>query len=477
MSRTKQRYLSSKRTQFEALQESSIDVNEEGHLTIEGQDAVHLAKEFGTPLWVVSESTLRNNFRTFLGAFKQRYPSFSVAYGAKANHAPAILQIMLQEGARIDFVSMTQLYLAKMAGANPNRLVFNGNNKSLEELESAVQDGVGFINVDSIDELRMLDQVCERLRKRARVNIRVRGAYSDLRKTDPAFVASNTRDDKFGIDIPSGQALETCAMASKMQNVELVGLHHHVGWSAYGIPYNRRMDLARVRSEARDVLDFLLDVEAKVGIRFSVLDLGGGFRKPRPHPFGPRKTMSIPRIDEYAETITSVIKSKLRSSRSSLPELILEPGGYMVTDAVTLLSTVGNTKEVKEGPGRGKWVAVDSSAYMFARKLIFKFYHHTVIANKVNSAAIETVDIVGNTCAPDYIADKVRVPHLEQGDLVATLDQGSYCETVSTQYCGIPRPAAILVNKRNASLIKRRETPENILSLYSIPAWLSGSRS
>lgn len=466
------KHIRPKKAQLKALRQSCMSVNEKGHLTINGHDTVELAQKFGTPLWVVSEPVIRNNFKTFLKSFRHSYPTFDVAYGAKANHAPAVLRILLQEGALIDFVSLTQLYLAKAAGADPSRLIFNGNNKTSEELKTAVENGVGLINVDSMDELKLLNQICKSLDKRQKITIRVKGSYSSLKKTDPAFVAMSTKEDKFGIDIPSGQALQACKVAVQMDSIQLVGLHHHIGWSAYRIPYDRDKDLNRVKCETSDIVDFMLMVESKIGMKMSVLDLGGGFRKPRPHPFGPGKITSIPQIEEYAEVITEVIRRKALSNRSDLPKLVLEPGGYMVTDAVTLLSTVGNIKSVNKGPGRGKWIAVDSSAYMFVRKLIFEFYHHTFVANKMSSASKETVDIVGNTCAYDYIADKVTIPHVERGDLIATLDQGSYCETVSTQYCGILRPAVVLVNNQDVSIIKRRETPEDILSLYSIPPWL-----
>lgn len=455
------------------LSESALDVNREGHLTIEGWDTTQLAHKYGTPLWIVSETTLRGNYKRIKRAFGDTYPSLSIAYATKANHAPAITRIMLQEGARIDFVSIGQYYLARMAGAAPERLVFNGNNKTQLELETAVREGVGLINVDSMDELLWLGKICSRLKKRAKICIRVRPGYSKLQEKDPQFVSANTHNNKFGIDIPSGQALDACRLAIGMKYVDFVGLHHHVGWTAYGIPYDKRQDLERLKTEVEEVVDFANEVEDRIGFRVSILDLGGGFRKPRPHFFGPDKVRSIPKIDDYAHTVTSTIKKELAHDHGRLPELILEPGGYIVTDAVTLLSTVGNIKSVNKGSGKGKWVSVDASAYMFARKLIFNFFHQTLIANKLLEPPSETVDIVGNTCAYDYICDKVRVPRLERGDIIATLDQGSYCETISTQYCAIPRPAVLLANKNETSIIKRRETPEDIKSLYEIPDWLN----
>ncbi len=455
-----------------ALSQSALGVNDNGHLTIERWDTVDLAKKYGTPVWIVSESTIRKNYRRLNEGFRARYPSFSVAYASKANHAPAILRIMLQEGARIDFVSIGQFRLARLAGADPERLVFNGNNKTVEELETAVREGVGLINIDSEDELLTLEDVCQKLNRRVKINIRVRPAYSALLEKDSQFVIANTTKNKFGLDIPSGLALKVCKLATEMKFVEFAGLHHHVGWTAYGIPYSRSRDLKRLKTEVTEVVNFAHEVESRLGVKVSIFDLGGGFRKPRPHSFGPGKVSDIPEIEEYARTMTSVIRSKLGSPDYGLPELIVEPGGYIVTDAVTLLSTVGNIKEVKKGAGKGKWVAVDSSAYMYVRKLIFNFYHQTLVANRLHEPCSEVVDIVGNTCTYDYIGDKVKTPRLERGDLIATLDQGSYCDTISTQYCAIPRPGVVLVNEEQTGIIKRRETPEDVASHYLIPAWL-----
>lgn len=358
--------------EFRVPSESFLAVNERGHLTIEGNDIVDLAKKFGTPLWVVSEATLRSNFRELKRAFQDRYPDTTVAYASKANHSPAILKIMASEGASIDCVSLTQLKFAKAAGVRFGRLVFNGNNKSEEELEYAIRNELGLINVDSVDELNLLANVCERAGSRARICLRIRGGYSKLETDDIEFVRAYTSADKFGIDVPSGQALDAFrkALESKEQ-LDLLGISHHVGWSAYGLPYDKTTDLRRVRAEVEEVLNFAISLKKELGFVPSVLDLGGGFRKMRSYGFGPKRIVSIPSVEEYAETLTSVINQDVIAREIGKPHLVLEPGGYIVSDAVTLLSAVGSIKSVDSGPGAGKWVALDSSAYAFVRKLIF----------------------------------------------------------------------------------------------------------
>jgi diaminopimelate decarboxylase len=449
--------------------ESGLSINGRGHLTIEGHDAVDLARKFGTPLWVVSENTIRNNFRAFKAAFERKYPKVIVVYASKANHAPAILRIAVQEGAWVDVVSLGHVRLAEKGRVPPGKIVFNGNNKSKMELETAVRMGVGHINVDSLDELELLGKVCNELKKVARINLRIRPGMASRAEIDPDFVSQAT-SHKFGLDVPSGQAFECFRRALEMKFIEVHGISHHIGWTAYNIPYDKELDLARIKTEVEEVTEFARLLQERLNFKPRLLDLGGGYRKQRPHGFGPNRIASYPTVEEYADTILGVLNDA--ASWIGQPTVMLEPGAYMVADAVTMLSSVGAIKSVNSGLGAGKWVAVDSSAYFFVRKLIFNFYHHTVIANKALQASSEVVDIVGKTCAYDYIADKTCVPSLERGDIVATLDQGAYCETISTQYCAIPRPATVLVSKEQVDLIKRRETIEDILSQYTIPSWL-----
>jgi diaminopimelate decarboxylase len=443
-------------------------------MTIEGNDSVELAQKFGTPLWVVSEATIRNNLRMFKRVFEKNYPKVRIVYASKANHSPAIIRIVAQEGAWVDTVSLGHLRLATLAGVPPGKIVFNGNNKSETELETAVEMGIGAINVDSLDELETLSRICKKIEKVANINIRLRGSYAKSAEKDAAFVKDNTSESKFGIDIPSGQAFEACRRALTDKFLNLRGLHHHVGWTAYPpLPYNRDLDLIRIKNQVEEVVDFALQVNEKLGFAPSVLDLGGGFRKTRPQGFGPNRVMSMPDLEEYADTILDVITDMNVSKTLGQPELWFEPGGFMVTDAVTLLSTVGTIKMVESGPGKGKWVAVDSSAYLFVRKLIFNFYHNSIIANKALEPLTEIADIVGPICTYDNVGDKVRVPRLERGDVVATLDQGSYCETISTKYCAYLRPATVLVNKERADIITARETLDEYLAQYRLPTWLS----
>lgn len=450
---------------------SMLGINSRGHLTVEGQDTAELAQRFGTPLWVVSETTIRNNYKQIRDAFLNAYPNTQVAYASKANHSPAILRIVRQEGALVDVVTMTQLLSAKIAGVPFEKIIFNGNNKTEEELVYAVQNKVGMINVDSIDELRLLIELCQKLNTVARINVRIRPTYGDLSSSDNDFASDNARS-KFGIDVSSGQALQAFRIALDSQYLEVMGVHHHVGWTAYGIPYNRELDLTRVRNEVREVVRFAKLLKSELDFTVKVLDLGGGFRKPRPHPFGPGGVTSIPSAEDYASAVSSVLLEERVPTVLGDPKLLLESGGYIVSDAVILLSRVGMTKKVEGGPGGGKLVAVDTSPYQFVRRLIFNFYHEPVIANKMDQPKTETVKIVGNTCAHDSLADRVDVPKLERGDIVALLDQGSYCEMISSQYCGIPRPATVLVNSTRASVVRKRETPDGILSQYQIPEWL-----
>ncbi len=224
------------------------------------------------------------------------------------------------------------------------------------------------------------------------------------------------------------------------------------------------------------MVNFAIQVKDKLDFTVTTLDLGGGYRKPRPHPFGPNGVTSIPTISDHARTVASVLTQGNVVSAIGRPKLLLESGGFIVTDAATLLPTVGMTKDVSFGPGAGKLLRVDTSPYQYVRRLIFNFYHETIVANKVLQPKTQEVDIIGNTSADDYLASSLKIQRVEKGDILATLDQGSYCEMISTQYCGIPRPATVLVNPETTGVIRRRETPEEILSQYEIPTWLTSDQ-
>ena len=409
-----------------------IASNRAGRLVIDGCDAVELARELGTPLWVISERTMRRNYRTLRDAFRRVYPKTTIAYASKANPEPAVARIAKLEGALVDVVTAGHVRLVCAAGFEPAEIIFNGNAKTIDELRFALEAGVRAINVDSLDEMETIARLQPFDATPVSLCLRLAVDETRFEADDPDF-AAHWRGAKFGLD--EGDALAAADVAHSHPGLELAGLHHHFGWSAYGTPYDASLDLERHRRAVEQVVEFAALLAETRGIRVRVLNVGGGFRRARPEGFGPGGIAHAPAAEEYAEVIAAGVSAFARASAAEPPELVLESGGYLVADAGVLLAKVGMTKERRSGAGARRWVFLEeTSGYHFVRRLMFGFAHHVVVANKADVDATETVSVAGPICADDDVALDVALPALSRGDLVAVLDQGAYCEAVASDY-------------------------------------------
>ena len=229
--------------------------NDAGHLEIDGCDALDLAREHGTPLWVVSERTIRHNYNTLLRAFRSEYERSRLVYASKANPEPAVIRIAWQEGALVDVVTMGHIELALAAGVPPSALVFNGNSKTLEELRWAAEHGMAYVNVDSLEELEALAGSVADGAPAVRVCVRLALDERPFAAADPEF-AVHWLGAKFGMD--EDDALAAAALASEHPGLELAGLHQHFGWPVYGTPYDTALDLERHVVALEQVVAFAL---------------------------------------------------------------------------------------------------------------------------------------------------------------------------------------------------------------------------
>src|SRR5688572_6032261 len=447
-----------------------MEANLAGHLVIDGCEALDLAREFGTPLWVVSERTIRRNVRTLLAAFRAEYAPTRLVYASKANPEPAIIRIGWQEGGLVDVVTMGHIELALAAGVPPSALVFNGNSKTLDELRWAAEHGMAFVNVDSLEEMEALAGVLPEGRPRVRVCIRLALDERPFASGDPEF-AAQWAGAKFGMD--EDDALAAAALAKEHPGLELAGLHQHFGWPVYGTPYDPDLDLARHAASLEQVVSFSLQLRDAHGVTPAVINLGGGYRSPRPHGVGPGGITVAPTAAEYARVIGGRLRELAREHELGEPELLLEPGGFLVSDAAVLLASVGLRKRRRGGEGTVDWVFLENtSSYHFVRRLMFDFRHHVVAAGKLDLPDSGTVSLAGPVCTDDNVALDVTLPALERGDVVAVLDQGAYCESVTSDYCAVPIPAAVLACDGRAEVIRRRARPGEIAAPFAVPAWL-----
>jgi diaminopimelate decarboxylase len=450
-----------------------IGVNAAGCLEIDGCDAVALAHELGTPLWVVSESTIRRNYRELRDAFARVYPSTRIAYASKANPEPAVARIAKLEGALVDVVTMGHVRLVVAGGFSPGEIIFNGNNKTLAELRWALQQGVRAINVDSLDEMETIARLQPFDAEPAPVCLRL--ALDETRFRDDPEFAAHWRGAKFGMD--EEDAFAAADLALEHPALDLQGLHNHFGWSAYGTPYDAELDLRRHSRCVDQVVELAVALHETRGLAVRDVNVGGGYRRARPEGFGPGGVSEAPSPEAYAEAVGGRLAELVGAYGLQPPDLVLEPGGYLVADAVVLLASVGATKARRDAATPRRWAFLDeTSAYHFVRRLMFGFVHHVVVANKADEDPAGPVSIAGPICADDDVALDVPLPALERGDVLAVLDQGAYCEAVASDYCVVPLPATALVSHGRADLVRRRETLDEVVARYEIPSWLVEER-
>ena len=421
-------------------------VNEAGHLTLAGCDAVELAREFGTPLYVFDEQTLRHQCREFQSQFRSRHPDTVVAYAAKAYLGRALAAILAQEGMALDVVSGGELAIAASVNFPPERIYFHGNNKSEAELREALDYGVGRVVIDNFHEMQLLNGLAQGARQRQPVLLRLSPGI------DPhthAHTTTGTLDSKFGIPLPAGQgeAAVRSAVGGEMPGLELVGLHVHLGSPVF--------DLEPYREAVAVVIAFAAEMGKKHGLSLEEFSPGGGFAVQYTEERAP------PAVAEYAEAMVSALTDACREHGLPMPRLIIEPGRAIVARAAVALYTVGASKDV---PGIRRFVSVDGGIADNIRPPLYESRYSALVANKALETRRETVTIAGRYCeSGDILMWDAELPPLEAGDVLAMATAGAYALPMASNYNASLRPALVLVRDGEATLIRRRETYEDLM--------------
>lgn len=417
-----------------------------GHLQIGGCDLVDLARSFGTPLYVFDETTLRAQCRAYVQTLATSYPNSLAIYACKAFMNRALAQIMDQEGLGLDVVSAGELYLASRSGVPLHKVYFHGNNKSSQELELALDLGVGRIVVDNFHEIALLNQLAVGRGKRVPVLLRLSPGV------DPhthAAINTGIVDSKFGFLIATGQAEAAVKQALAAPGLEVVGLHAHIGSMISELqPYEQTIDI---------LLNFAEDMRQRHGLVLREFSPGGGWAIPYVHTDQP------PSPQEVVAAVTTRVKAALHRLNLPWPRLIIEPGRSIVGPAGVALYTVGASKDI---PGVRKYVAVDGGMADNIRPAIYGSRYEAVVANRMTATAEETVTIAGKYCeSGDILIRDIALPRLAPGDLLALPAAGAYCLSMASNYNLAPRAAVVLVNNGQARLIRRRETYDDLLRL------------
>ena len=421
-------------------------VNGKGNLEIGGVDAVELAEQFGTPLYVYDVSLMRERARGFKKTFEEQNVKAQVAYASKAFSTIAMLQLAEEEGLSLDVVSGGELYTAIAAGFPSQRIHFHGNNKSREELEMALEHKIGCIVVDNFYELELLKAIC--LEKNETISILLR-VTPGIEAHTHDYILTGQEDSKFGFDLQNGQAEEALMTALRFKQFDVLGLHCHIG------------------SQIFETTGFLLAAEKIVGkmnqwknnlnFEAKVLNLGGGF--------GIRYTSEDEPLlpSQYVSEIIKEVKSLIQKYSMEMPEIWIEPGRSLVGDAGTTLYHIGSSKEV---PGVRKYLAVDGGMSDNIRPALYQAKYEAVLANKPLAEPTEKVSIAGKCCeSGDMLIWDLPLPETEDDDLLAVFCTGAYGYSMANNYNRIPRPAVVFVENGKAALVVKRETYEDLLRL------------
>jgi diaminopimelate decarboxylase len=443
----------------------SLACQDDGALMIDGCGVDGLLDEFGSPLYVISERTLRSNYRAAAAAFGARWPAgVNVLYAIKANNNFAVRAILDDEGAGGDCFGDGELYATFMGGADPDRIVLNGSNKGREHLRTAVRLGVR-INVDAEEELDRIKEVAADEGTVARINLRVKvlpPEYDELPVWNVGIAGANFNEqqsrDQWGMDLDTVEALIERAQGSPQ--VELGGYHVHIGH----IVQKRWQDRDVWRAWARGLGELVVGLYRRTGFAPMLLDVGGGHPGTR-DPYSLSLELNENTIEDYAEVVTAELLAALAQEQLEVPDLWLEPGRYIAGNAGVLLTRV----ETIKAAGGNTLVHVDASINNLMRIETLKARHSLLPASRMDAPAEWIADVVGSLCTGAPLGEARELPRLERGDVIAILDAGAYAETPSTQFNGVPRPATVLVNDGTAELIKERETVADVFARQRIP--------
>jgi diaminopimelate decarboxylase len=414
------------------------------HLSLGGCDALALLEEFGSPLYVFDESTLRDQCREYRAEFGSRYHDVGILYASKAFINIAIARIADQEGLGLDVVSGGELAVALRAGFPPEKIYFHGNNKSPEELRSALAVGVGRVVVDNFYELDLLNRIAAENGKTQAVLLRISPSV------DPhthAHTTTGILDSKFGIPIETGQAEEAVVAAMRAEHLDLLGIHAHLGSPIFELdPYERAIEI---------LIGFAAAMHGRHDFELREFSPGGGFAVQYV------KEQPAPPISAYAEVIADSVRRWCAVQGLPLPHLTVEPGRSAICRAGVALYTVGASKDI---PGVRRYVAVDGGMADNIRPAIYGSKYEAILANRPLDPAEEIVTIAGKFCeSGDILIRDAHLPRVVAGDVVAVPAAGAYCLAMSSNYNHAPRPAVVLVSNGKARLIRRRETYDDLM--------------
>lgn len=423
-----------------------LRIGDNGHLFIENCDAVELAKEYGTPLYVMNESLIRENCKRYKKFFSANFSETSFpCYASKALSCLEIYRIMKEEGMGVDVVSGGELYTALNAGFPAEKIFFHGNNKTEQELRMAIKYGVGRIIVDNLTELEVLNEIAAELNVNVNIGFRIKPGI-DAHTHD--YIRTGQIDSKFGFALENGEAKDAVKKALSFSNITLCQLHCHIGSQIF--------DTEPFADAVKVMLNFIAEIKNEFDYIVKELNIGGGL--------GAKYTDSDTplEIEEYLAPVAKVFRETCDSLNIAEPVFHIEPGRSIVGEAGTTLYTIGNVKEIKDVR---TYVSVDGGMCDNIRYALYKAEYTVLNASKSEGEMFRNVTVAGKCCeSGDLLKEGASIVDPKRGDILAVLTTGAYNYSMASNYNRILRPAMIMVKDGRSRVVIQRESYADLLN-------------
>ena len=423
-------------------------VERKENLFIGGCDTVELAKKYGTPLYVVDETTLRNICHDYKNAFKS-YPHTRMMYASKALCTSAIVKILDEEGFGFDTVSIGEIHTVLNSGVELSHVLFNGNNKTERELDYAIKNGISRISVDNFCEIDLVSKVAGRYNKTVDVLLRI---SPGIECHTHEYIKTGQLDSKFGFDLSQLDEAVT-SILTRHQNIKIRGLHAHIGSQIF--------EPSCFHDEIDVLTQTLGEISTKYNIVLDEINIGGGI--------GVKYVDSDlpPSINEIADVIIESLDKHIAKYNIEPPTLYIEPGRSIISTSGVTLYTVGSMKQV---PNMTKYVTVDGGMADNPRPSMYQAEYLAEVANKVDETQTEKVTIAGRYCeSGDILIKDIVLPKLSTGDILCVYNTGSYNYSMASNYNRVEKPAMVLVNNSQSDIIVKRETLDDLVSHDVVP--------
>ena len=423
-------------------------VDDSGRLCVARLDLAALAREYGTPLYVFEEATIRAQCRAFRRAFTARWSASAIAYAGKAYLSPALCQILLEEKLELDAVSLGEIGVAQAGGYPAERIHLHGNFKPIHELAAALDAGVGRIVVDSLDELTRVEALARERGQVAAIWLRLN---PDVATATHVYTQTGHAASKFGLDLASGAALAAAERAIASPWLDLVGLHAHVG--------SQLFDVTPLAQTVTLLGEFAGLLRRRYGAKIQEISPGGGLGV----AYAPEQ--HAPDIADYAETVTRALATVVEREGLASPRLIVEPGRAIIARAGIALYTTGPRKVVAGGP---TLLAVDGGMGDNPRPALYGARYFAALPARITEPATEKARIVGRYCeSGDVLVEEAALPPTTPDEILAIPVSGAYHLPMASNYNLVLRPPVLFVNEGHARMVRRRETLDDLLRLES----------